>query len=355
MKSIPICLITDNNYVIPGLVTILSIYRNREAETLYDINLITTEELTRTNKDAIKECGVPIKVVRANYNKCFKEIALLSTRHVTIAALYKFNLAEMFPQYEKLLYLDTDILVLKDLSLLFNIELKDHYAAVVESFTANSNSSISFEHNFNSGVMLLNTKKMREDDISRKLIDYRMYGDNYYMDQDAFNAVFEGKVKFLSILYNLMYTSTYRFASEDICLKYRIPIKNSWSELVCDSYILHFNSPYKPWKYIDVWMGGLWDCYYRLLPETIRRQYKLKRTLNPNPQKTNDISFYKYYLMMSPKRHCQENESIMVSLVFLLGRLKEHFVCKVFAIACLVKRILGYIKSVLINVLTKFE
>lgn len=58
---------------------------------------------------------------------------------------------------------------------------------------------------FNNGMMLLNLKKMRKDNISEKLFADKLSDENtVFMTQDAFNRVFNTEVKFLSPLYNYM-------------------------------------------------------------------------------------------------------------------------------------------------------
>lgn len=94
---------------------------------------------------------------------------------MTGTGLLRFNIIDIFPNYDKVLYLDDDILINGDLSELFETDLKNTYAVVVRSIDAelfidwrksHENDNLNVEKYFNSGVMLLNLKKIREKQIT---------------------------------------------------------------------------------------------------------------------------------------------------------------------------------------------
>ena len=109
---------------------------------------------------------------------------------------------------DKLLYLDCDILIQDDLSELFSMDIDDVYAAVTKDHFAkklNYDKAIGVENYFNSGVMLLNLKKMRKDNVYEKLLKAKQNDTlNQCVDQHALNQVFYKQVKFLSPAYNCM-------------------------------------------------------------------------------------------------------------------------------------------------------
>lgn len=293
--NVPICLITDETYLFPTTVTIKSLFDNAHRNTFYNVVVIVTENISNKAKDMFKELNCKngsIKVLISPIVNMYNDVSM-GKRHVSTAALYKFNLPEILNDFDKALYIDSDIVIQKDLSKLLSIDLSDNYVAAVESFSApqyidNLYENLNIKYYFNSGVMLLNLKLMRENDITEKLIDYKLNGWNHFMDQDALNAVFGNKVVLLSPYYNLQFTSVCRFSAKELCKLYDVPIVNRWGNLCLDSYILHYNSKEKPWKYDNVWQSDVWRYYYNKLPNNIRNSFKLEHAHNPNKLKIED-------------------------------------------------------------------
>lgn len=114
----------------------------------------------------------------------------------------------------------------------------------------------------------MNLKKLREDKISEKLIDYRLNGYNELMDQDALNYILRGSVTELPFKYNTQ--TMFTFINKSVSnLKELVCIDNS-----CDSYetiasksvILHYSMKSKPWKKTNGFMFEKWNKYYKLSP-----------------------------------------------------------------------------------------
>lgn len=90
--------------------------------------------------------------------------------------MYKFRIAEILKNLDKVLYVDGDVLFMKDISELYKTDIGDNYAVVTpESFMVaniipNSCRRIGINHSiyFNSGLMLINLKKFREDSEKNK-------------------------------------------------------------------------------------------------------------------------------------------------------------------------------------------
>lgn len=117
-----------------------------------------------------------------------------------------------------MLYLDGDIIVQHDLSELFDINLGEKVAAVVlDSGKIYNKGGLRGElpKYFNSGVMLLNLKMMRENGFTQKLIDAKIKLNNpKLVDQDAFNIAFRGFTKLLPIQYNALLVNLHNSRSK---------------------------------------------------------------------------------------------------------------------------------------------
>ena len=168
-----------------------------------------------------------------------------------------------------MLYLDGDLIVEQDLGELYSENLGDCYVAAVEDsgtlYWKNQYHN-SVEHYFNSGVMLLNVKKMREENIKDILIETKKnISDSSLMDQNIFNLIFDGKVKPLPVSYNFLPLSLDRAGEkwniDSLNKKYKTDYKTK-SELISNASIIHFSSKDKPWKEPCAALAYKWRHYY---------------------------------------------------------------------------------------------
>lgn len=266
--------ICDKNYIIPTVVCITSLIKNKLPETVYRIHIFASsvsEEDKQILLDACKGRKIDAEIIEFDA-KQFEELHdefSSKTLSASIAALQKFKLADSLPGIDKLLYLDSDIIVRKDLAEIYQIDIDDVYAAaafdtgIMYSAKTKQINSTSY---FNSGVMLLNLRRMREDNIPHKLIEFKkQYEDKSLMDQHVFNCVLKENVKFFTNRYNLLYTNLLRAKS-----KYSMDRLNSLMHTDFDSVadirkqavIIHFSSKDKPWKFYDTPLADEWYKYF---------------------------------------------------------------------------------------------
>lgn len=257
---------TDNNYVLATLVTLASLFKNKNRDSVYNVKVLGNN-LTEENINLIKQFDVTVIPHSTSLGK-FEGTHLF----VSSTDLFKFDLPNVLADWDKVLYLDTDIIVKEDLTKLFNTDLKDNYAAVVKDMPGmvveHNDLRLNLHNYFNAGIMLLNLKKMREDNVSDKLIDYKLNDDNgRFMSQDALNFVFAEKVIFLHPKYNFMSPNLTRFTKQEICSFFNIPsedLNNLKNKIV----ILHLTNKTKPWNTIKAKDFNIWYKYFRLLPES---------------------------------------------------------------------------------------
>lgn len=275
-----IAFITDNNYVMPTVVAIKSIEQSAIIwGNEYNIN-ICTFNLSSKNISILSSLDsiyihINVCIISGErFEEKMKEIKQNS--HVTLTALLKFELANIFAEYDQILYLDADIIVKGNLSELFNIELGNKYLAASFEFWKfllrkyeyrNSEDNIPFY--FNSGVMLLNLKNIRADNLSDKLWECKI---NHYnsqdnqksalMDQDVFNEVFKQKSVHLPIRYNCNCKFVNRKYIKDINKVYNTNYCKV-NEIYDDAVIIHYvGKEDKPWIYDTAALRKLWDQYY---------------------------------------------------------------------------------------------
>lgn len=192
--TVDAALITDANYMDFTRVAINSAKQTKCPNSKYNFYVMTLD-VSASDEAALKALagnGVTVTVLPQ------KEIDLFYIRdtHVSKTSLLKYYIAEALPQLDKVLYMDSDVLVLHDLNGLYRTDIEGKYLAAVKDpswFFENAHVlELNLEkrgYYFNAGVMLMNLKKIREDNLLAKLEDYTNNNFRTYMDQDAFNVV----------------------------------------------------------------------------------------------------------------------------------------------------------------------
>gem|GEM_PF-90524 len=293
-EIIPLCFITDNNFVIPTAVAITSIIKNKSASTGYRIYIVC-DKLFRKNRRkflSYKDSSVEIKIIKTSSGK-FHNLHTYDNNAsciATISALLKFEIPNLIHNEDRILYLDGDILVKDDLTMLYNTNIENIYAAVCRDTGIIYNDrlkKINVTNYFNSGVMLLNLKKLRDDKSCDILLQTKKNMTNFnLMDQDVFNIVFNNNIEILDIKYNFLCLNLKRAVAHG---KVSIGELNnlfgskyaSLSDVEQSAVILHFSSKDKPWKYTNDYTDEWFDyfnqsCFKKYKIEQSDRQIMLK-------------------------------------------------------------------------------
>ena len=256
-KNIYIVYTTDRNYIPYTKTAVKSAAVNKKPSSRYRISILCVD-LTPEERESFKTLetkNVSIKTIPLSIESV-QNIAHNPVRkiHISKADLFKFYMAEIFPHIDKILYLDSDTIVRKDLSELFNTDIKDYYLAAAKRPG----------DEYNCGVLLYNLKKWREDNIKDKLIEAKKYEYGHScMSQCVFNKVLPyehpyDKVKTFSTIYNVIIywfgdnkwkrtSGFYDFEKfKSACSPY-LDSMNSFGDLEKNAAIIHHAAGRKPW------------------------------------------------------------------------------------------------------------
>ena len=260
--TIPLVFITDKNYVLPTAVAMTSVVKNKRATSSYEFIIFATA-LSQDDKQKLvtTASGLPIRFVDFDTQK-YQNIVCKT--HVSVAALCKFEIANILSDYDKVLYLDGDIIVQDDLSDLFNTDINDYYVGAVKDayVLQEKKQTLGVDGYFNSGVMLLNCELMRRDNMAQKLWELKTLNrDLLFMDQDVFNLAFSGNVKYLDFRYNFMaayFRKKYHAFLTDIYAD-----GHYVNEQCSYPAIIHYTGK-NPWQYYHRIGAEIWRKYYAL-------------------------------------------------------------------------------------------
>lgn len=289
-----IVLICDENYVVPTEVMIKSICESTRKYGGTFIISVCSWKLSDTSIEHIQsytDSNVQVQVVLVDSTKYQERMFKINQNsHVTPTALIKFELANLFPQDSKILYLDSDMIVKGNLNELTNISLGTNLVAASYEFWKYLLKKYQYIENqempefyFNSGVMLLNAELFRKENISEKLWETKfeqfnvdMKGKFALMDQDVFNVVCRNRVTELPIRFNCNTRFTHDVNVDDINTVFHTDYLNI-GQVKDDAIILHYvGKEDKPWKYVNVACQNIWDECYKLTGRSTEELNRIK-------------------------------------------------------------------------------
>ena len=256
--TIDIFLCIDDAFVYPCLVTIKSIIDNSKDKNLLSFFILIPKKFKFTKYiEKFKEkekCKIQIISMGDKYEK------LSTGRRWATPAYYRFSIP-WITKKKKAIYLDSDLLIRKDIKNLFDIDLEEYcYAAVVDG-SANENhilpnleGNITIEKGnyYNSGVLLLNCDKIRKEmpaTFANLLLKQEEKNFYKFIDQDILNIACHNKIKKLPPKYNFVLNSYYggMLGVYEKTGKIKKKKKEEFKSAQEDATIVHFTNP-KPWN-----------------------------------------------------------------------------------------------------------
>ena len=246
-KVIPIFFAVDDRYISFLAVTLTSLIENSSKDYQYVIKILCINIDERNKKKILKyeKENVKIEFVELNYYLQEIEEKLYTRDYFTQTTYFRLFIPELYPQYDKAIYIDSDTTVLGDISELYNIDLGDNLLGAVPDSSVQNNKEFqdyvervvgmaTYKNYFNAGMLVMNLDAMRRYDFQAKFL-YLLETIKFAVaqDQDYLNRLCKGRVKFIDEVWNTM----------------PIPNENIKEE---DIKIIHYNHMFKPWHFDDV-------------------------------------------------------------------------------------------------------
>jgi len=162
----------------------------------------------------------------------------------TYTVYFKLLIPIIFPDFERVIYLDSDTLIFKDLSEMFNLPFNNNY---ILGYPFHTPWMVTINHKhpkiyINAGVLLININKIRRDNKDFELIDFtRKYTKRlFFLEQDGINFVYYKKMGLLPLKYGVyLYGNITNFKKKYL---YKLKIKINLNELkkaIDDPSIVH--------------------------------------------------------------------------------------------------------------------
>lgn len=277
----PLVVAFTPNYIIPAATCLLSILKSSHIEDRYHVICLLSEELSSVEIEKLKGIDSNNQLTYTFLDLKGKLNDVYVDQRYTIAASYRLLLPDLLPEYDKVLYLDCDIIVRNNLAQLYHTtNLENNYlGAVLEA-------SLDFQEAnirklgckpgeyFNSGFLLMNLQKMREDGMVNKFLDGLKVDYLEFPDQDVLNIQCRNKVLPLPPHYNSIRTFYLPQYKKFFLQKYS---EKEWKEVQKHGNI-HYTGE-KPWNTFTVEFDKWWQMFWQL-PETVRKDYAYNKKMN---------------------------------------------------------------------------
>ena len=285
--GIAVCLSADDNYAQYLGVTIASIKANCNSNDKYEIYILDGG-IKEINKKRILSLMDDMLIIRFLDIKAYLsdvDTSIFSLNaHFTVATYYRFFIPQIFKNFDKILYVDCDLIVHHNLAEIYHCDMKGFALAAVPDIeihrclmsdrlykgtvTTYLNDKLKMKHPdyyFQAGVLLLDVKKLQKmnftDICLKKLVEIK---DPLYVDQCVLNAVFDGNYLPLDMKWNVLWQLPHYIKNLDQQLSYKKYIE--YFAARDNPYIIHYAGAIKPWKNPEIDLAELWWKYARMSP-----------------------------------------------------------------------------------------
>ncbi|MFG6333704.1 MAG: DUF4422 domain-containing protein [Lachnospiraceae bacterium] len=282
-EAVPVVL-AANDYYAPILCTCLeSIKEHTDPENQYDIVIFHTD-ITACNQRRISGILKGLKNIRLtfiNIGSIVADYTLDAREHITTETFYRFLILDLMEHYEKVIYLDCDLVVNADLALLHQVEMGDRLIAATldadfigqlnipgATTLAYSKETLKLKDPyayFQAGVLIFNVPQMRRVTTVKELLEISDQDLYRYSDQDILNVLCQGRVAYLDLKWNHIF-DCYGERIKNVIVWDPVPLYEAYMEAKKDPYIIHYAGFCKPWDEPSEEFGEVFWEYARRTP-----------------------------------------------------------------------------------------
>ena len=210
-KEIPIMFCFDKNYVIPAAACFISIMEHANSKNNYHFYVlhsdISKDQQDKLHLDMRKFSNCKLEFIDMN-NKFKTEFKNVENKaHFSKEVLYKLICGSIFPNINKLIITDVDVIFLDDIAKIYDelsendsyyfagippIKTKPYIYKDKPSYKKFDETELAIlENGIGGGFLLANLKKIRDDNFEEKLVNYLIQNANklIQMEQDVINVV----------------------------------------------------------------------------------------------------------------------------------------------------------------------
>lgn len=283
MPKIPVVFTFDRRIILGAAVAIKSLVDTANPDTVYDIYVYHPDIDKKTIDEFQKMLEGTRHSITFEYidKNRFKGAPINKHGSWTEIVYYRLLIPELLPQYDKVIYADTDVLFKKDLADVYNIDISDYECSAVAMELNNENMVCHkyFPENKNeftyiSSFIIFNNKKMREENFVQRVFEtIKNFNTRLkFFDLDTLNITCN-KIMNLPYRYGVFQSLYY---NDDISKAWEYSfLKNVYTddELLkekAETVMLHYAGKMgKPWRRKNI--PSDYKEYMDKIPKSLRR------------------------------------------------------------------------------------
>lgn len=227
-----------------------SLMMNQKNNTFVKFFLLVHQSIDENQKKVLdntckqhKNCNISYFILRDE----FKDINTSGYRNWTTSTLYKIMLQNLLPNEWKILYLDGDTIIYKDLNELYNYNISNNYYVGSYEGKPRRKYGKNLKDFINGGIILANLENLRKDNIYEKIYDFlrKNNGSLPFLEQDAINIICNKKNAIFPRYYVYHGICSYKKIKQ---LNRNKLHKDKLIQALKEPYIFHFKVHIKPWN-----------------------------------------------------------------------------------------------------------
>lgn len=245
-REIPIFFTIDDSYAPFLAVALNSAIKNSDPQRNYKAIVLYqdlgADNISRLQSLQTENFKIELMPIRANMEALDDRMSnRLRCDYFTLTIYFRLFIPSMFPQYDKGIYIDSDVVLTDDIAKLFDIDIGENYIGACNDLSiadipplvayTEKAVGVNAKEYINSGVLLMNLKKMRDDDLEGHFLSLlnKYHFDSIAPDQDYLNAMCNGKIYYLEEKWDTM--------------------PNDAKPMLIETSLIHYNLFSKPWCY----------------------------------------------------------------------------------------------------------
>ena len=264
--TIPIFYALDERFLRYGIVSLYSLRENAASGNTYKIYFLhtdVTDESRAKVKNLLERPGFEIHFenVSSYLESIVHKFPLRD--YYSKTTYFRLFIADMHPEYDKAIYIDSDTIIQGDMSDLFDIDIKGfilgacHEQAMVQvdEYGAYVEKCLGLDRNlyFNAGLLLINCVEFRRRNVLDRFIQtLQVYDCVVTQDEDYLNLLCKDHVKFIDQRWNTEIFGTIPYPIEEAKVLHYIMFNKPWHYETCPHADIFYKYAEKTWVYDQI-------------------------------------------------------------------------------------------------------
>ena len=265
MNKIPVFYACDDNFVKYTMVSLQSMMDHASKEVQYEIHVLHTNISEEMQKKmyAMENANFSVQFDHVTEYLHSVQEKLPLRDYYSKTTYFRLFIAEMFPEIDKAIYIDSDTVVLGDIAQLYAYDLGDAYVGAcreqvmiqedVYGTYVEKVLGVERDNYFNAGMLVINCEQFRKNHVLEQFMELLpMYNFVVTQDEDYLNLICHNKVCWLPQKWNVEVFGQIPCREEEICVLHYIMVSKPWHYSDCRLQEYFWKSAQKTSVYAEI-------------------------------------------------------------------------------------------------------